>query len=151
LISRNFRNYLRKSRVARLGTINRDNTIHIVPIVFANDSRNIYFAVDRKPKKTNELRRLENMRRNPNATVLIDNYSEVWNKLSYMIIYAKAKLLSSKNFEKKRALKLLKKKYFQYRTGNFLPENLESIIVVRLTPSRIVHWSAKSASKPSLK
>lgn len=151
MFSKEFRNYLRKSRIARLATLNTDNTIHIVPIVFANDSRNIYFAIDRKPKKTSKLRRLANIARNANATVLIDSYSEDWGKLSYAIIYGTAEILSSTEKEKEKALRLLKRKYPQYGNGNFLPQSPNPIIVVRLTPSRIVQWSAKSAWKPSLK
>ncbi|MDH2900223.1 MAG: TIGR03668 family PPOX class F420-dependent oxidoreductase [archaeon] len=151
MFSKKFRNYLRESRIARLATLNKDDTIHIVPIVFANDSSHIYFAIDRKPKKTNKLRRLANIARNASTTILIDSYSEDWSKLSYAIIYGTAEILSSTNNEKKKALRLLKRKYPQYGSGDFLPRNPKSIIVVRLTPGRIVQWSAKPAWKPSLK
>jgi PPOX class probable F420-dependent enzyme len=157
LFSRKLRAFLSRARVARLATLNEDGTIHIVPIVFANDSTRIYFAVDNKPKKTKNLRRLANIRRNPNATILIDKYSEDWAKLSFVMIYARAKIISSndrngkRNHESRIALRLLKQKYPQYRTGDFLPSRTESITLVSLTPSKIVAWDAESASKPSLK
>jgi PPOX class probable F420-dependent enzyme len=139
---------LRESRVARIATLNKNGAIHIVPIVFASDSRNIYFAIDKKPKKTKNLRRLSNIRRNPNVSVLIDSFSEDWSRLSFVLIYTRAKILSSTskdNNEINRVLRLLKQKYSQYSTGGFLPPRSQAITVVRLTPGKIVQWSAKSA------
>ena len=150
MFSKDFRQYLREHRVARLASLNKDETVHIVPIVFANDSRSIYFAIDKKPKKTEMLKRLWNIERNPQVTLLLDDYDEDWNRLSYAIIYSKAKILRSQRKEKTIALFLLKEKYSQYRIGGYLPENSSSTIVIRLTPSRIVQWSAKSALKSSL-
>jgi PPOX class probable F420-dependent enzyme len=147
--------FLSECKVARLATLNdEDKTIHIVPIVFANDRRHIYFAIDRKPKKTvGNLRRLVNIRRNPNkVSVLLDKYSENWHKLSFVLIYASAEILSSSkgdhNREVDRVLRALERKYPQYRAGGYLPRpEKEDIFIVRLTPSKIVKWFAKSASK----
>jgi PPOX class probable F420-dependent enzyme len=151
LFGRKLRQYLKKARVARLATVNKDGTIHLVPIVFASDSSCIYFANDRKPKKTTRLRRLANISRYPNVTVLFDSYSEDWKELSFVMVYARARLLIRNSTRKKKAVKLLKAKYSQYRIGGYLPRNSKEIVVVRLEPRRIVQWSAKSASKPSLK
>jgi PPOX class probable F420-dependent enzyme len=118
--------------------------------VFAHYSGRIYFPIDQKPKTTiAKLKRLKNIKANPQVAVLIDNYSEDWNKLSYTLIYAKAKILSgSQERERLLALKLLKKKYPQYRGNGLLPRNSP---VVRMKIGRIVAWNAKSARKSSLK
>jgi PPOX class probable F420-dependent enzyme len=130
--------------------MNVDGTIQIVPIVFAYAAGRIYFPIDQKPKTTTtKLRRLENISKNPHVTLLIDDYSEDWRKLSYVLIYAVARLLSTSQKEEKRlALKLLKKKYPQYQDNHLLPPTSP---VVSMRIGRIVTWSAKSAPKSSLK
>lgn len=150
MLPKNFRLYLRDHRVARLATLNKDNSIHLIPIVFANDSGSIYFAVDQKPKRTKKLRRLQNIDRSGNATILIDDYSEDWTKLSYSIIYAKAEVLHSEQKLKARAIRLLREKYSQYASGKYLPNDSRSTVIVRLSPGKIVQWSAESALESTL-
>jgi PPOX class probable F420-dependent enzyme len=144
LIPRKVRRYLAQARVARLATLNEDNTIHVVPIAFANDSNSLYFAIDNKPKKTRKnLKRVRNIKRTGTATVLFDNYSEDWENLSYAIIYTKARTISSET-KRRSTLSLLRRKYPQYRDDSMLPFNS---ILVELTPGRIVRWTAKTAQK----
>lgn len=140
--------YIKGSRVARLATVNNDGSAHIVPLVIASDKKNLYFTVDKKPKKNLTLKRIENIRRTRKATILFDHYYENWKRLSYVLMYCDARILESENSsERKRALKLLKRKYKQYRIGNyFFPDP----IVVRLIPSRIRRWNANSARESSL-
>ncbi len=69
------------ARVARLATADRSARPHLVPIVFALVGDELYFAVDGKPKTTAKLRRLDNIRRNPAVSVLVDHYSDDWNEL----------------------------------------------------------------------
>jgi PPOX class probable F420-dependent enzyme len=138
------RKLLRGSRVARLGTLNEDGTTHIVPIVFARSSRYLYFAVDKKTKRTKNLRRLQNIRRSGHATVLVDNYSENWGNLSFVMIYTSARVLGEKDLaESKQALKLLGRKYRQYSSGAYLSGDAKDIPVVRLMPVKLVYWSQK--------
>ncbi len=134
-------NYLRKARVARLGTINRDGTPHILPIVFANNSRHIFFAIDNKPKRSKKLRRLANIERNDKVTLLIDRYSENWQELSFLIIYARAEILSSKQRkEKNLGLRQLRRKYVQYQGQRYLPLDAETVTILRLSPLNWVFW-----------
>jgi PPOX class probable F420-dependent enzyme len=70
------------ARVARLATHNPNGAIDLVPFTFAVlDDRTIVSAVDHKPKRTRQLRRLANIRANPKVTVLADHYEEDWSKL----------------------------------------------------------------------
>jgi PPOX class probable F420-dependent enzyme len=110
----------------------------------------MYFPIDQKPKTTiAKLKRLKNIKANPQVSVLIDNYSEDWTKLSYVLIYAEAKILSqTEKSERLLALKLLKKKYPQYRGNGLLLRN-SPIVCMKI--GRIVAWYAKSARKLSLK
>jgi PPOX class probable F420-dependent enzyme len=68
------------ARVARLATTGPDGP-HVVPIVFALAGDTIYHAVDHKPKRTLALKRLENLRADPRASVLADHYQEDWSLL----------------------------------------------------------------------
>jgi len=140
--------YLGINQVARLGTTNIDGTVHIVPIVFANNTKNIYFIVDKKRKSGSELRRISNIQRNGRATLLVDSYSRNWAKLSFVLIYLKAKVLGpGKNFQKEKSIaaELLKAKYWQYHGRTYFPDDIFNATVVRMTPARFYAWPKESA------
>ncbi len=65
------------ARVARLATAGP----HVVPICFALEGDVIWSAVDAKPKRTRQLRRLENIARDPRVSLLVDHYSDDWSSL----------------------------------------------------------------------
>jgi PPOX class probable F420-dependent enzyme len=69
---------LTAARVARLATLDPDGRAHLVPIVFALDGDTLYSAVDRKPKRSRRLRRIENARARAEVTILVDYYEEDW-------------------------------------------------------------------------
>jgi PPOX class probable F420-dependent enzyme len=102
--------------VARLATIGPDGRPHLVPIVFAFDGRTLYSAVDRKPKRSRRLRRMENARARPDVTVLVDHYDEDWQRLWWIRLRGRARVLDDGD-ERERALALLAEKYPQYRDG----------------------------------
>jgi hypothetical protein len=49
--------------------------------VFALADDALNSAVDAKPKRSRALRRMENARRRPEMTVLIDHYDDDWTRL----------------------------------------------------------------------
>jgi PPOX class probable F420-dependent enzyme len=102
------------ARVARLATIDPDGRAHLVPIVFALDGDTLYSAVDRKPKRSQTLRRIENARVRPDVTILIDHYEEDWTRLWWIRLRGRARVLDDGE-ERVRALALLREKYPQYR------------------------------------
>ena len=101
------------SRVARLGTIGRDGLAHLVPIVFVLDGDTLYSAVDGKSKRSRTLQRIENARRNPEVTVLVDEYDDDWSRLWWIRLRGRARVLDEGE-EASRALALLTAKYQQY-------------------------------------
>jgi PPOX class probable F420-dependent enzyme len=103
------------ARVARLATTDPDGRPHLVPIVFAVDGDTLYSAVDRKPKRSQTLRRIENARARPDVTVLVDHYEEEWTRLWWVRLRGRARVLDDGS-ERQRALALLAEKYPQYRT-----------------------------------
>ena len=103
-----------EARVARLATLDPDGRPHLVPVVFVLDGDTVYTAVDAKPKRTNVLKRIENARRRPDATVLVDHYDEQWSRLWWVRLRCRARVLDD-GAEAERALLLLIEKYEQYR------------------------------------
>lgn len=137
--------YLRAARVARLGTASKDGIVSVVPVVFAVFENRIYFVVDRKKKNKDdgrELRRIKNMRETGKATLLIDNYSENWSELSYLLVQCNAKIIGpgEDQTEKILARIILKEKYKQYSGESYFPEKIEEATFVRLEPIRSTFW-----------
>src|SRR6266540_3209367 len=106
---------LTSARVARLATTDPDGRPHLVPIVFVLDGDTLYSAVDRKPKRSTTLRRIENARARPDVTVLVDHYDDDWTRLWWIRLRGRARVLDDGE-ERDRALALLQEKYPQYRT-----------------------------------
>jgi PPOX class probable F420-dependent enzyme len=102
------------ARVARLATTDADGRPHLVPIVFVIDGETLYSAVDRKPKRSQKLRRIENARARPHVTILVDHYDEDWSRLWWIRLRGQARVLDDGD-ERERALALLREKYSQYR------------------------------------
>lgn len=106
---------LTAARVARLATTDPDGRPHLVPIVFALEGDTLYSAVDRKPKRSSQLRRIENARARPDVTILVDHYEEDWGRLWWIRLRGRARVLEQGE-ERERALILLREKYPQYRS-----------------------------------
>jgi PPOX class probable F420-dependent enzyme len=126
---------LTAARVARLATIDPDGRPHLVPIVFAVDGDTLYSAVDRKPKRSTVLRRIENARSRPDVTILVDHYEDEWDRLWWIRLRGRARVLDAGE-ERERALELLAEKYPQYRREP--PEG--PVLAVDVTDVR--EWSA---------
>jgi PPOX class probable F420-dependent enzyme len=105
---------LATARIARLATTDPDGRPHLVPIVFAIEGDTLYSAVDRKPKTSRTLRRIENARVRPDVTILVDHYEENWGRLWWIRLRGRARVLDDGD-ERTRALELLRAKYEQYR------------------------------------
>ncbi len=103
------------ARVAHLATVNGDGTPHLVPIVFALLSETIYSVVDQKPKRTSQLRRLENVRANPHVTLLADHYEEDWHNLWWVRADGTARTLEANEREARGAIEALTQRYPQQR------------------------------------
>jgi PPOX class probable F420-dependent enzyme len=106
---------LTSARVARLATTDPDGRPHLVPIVFAVEGDTLYSAVDRKPKRSTKLRRIENARVRPDVTILVDHYDEDWRQLWWLRLRGRARVLDD-GAERSHALALLREKYPQYRS-----------------------------------
>jgi PPOX class probable F420-dependent enzyme len=102
------------ARVGRLATVDADGRPHLVPICFAVDGESLYSAVDEKPKRSRQLKRLANIRGNPGVSLIVDHYEEDWSRLWWVRVDGTAEVLED-GPEVERALALLGAKYEQYR------------------------------------
>ncbi len=108
------RDRVTEARVARLATIDPEGRPHLVPVCFALDGDTVYSAVDQKPKRSQELQRLRNIRANPAIALIVDHYDEDWTQLWWVRLRGRAAVLEP-GPERERALALLADKYEQYR------------------------------------
>ena len=100
-----------------LASTRPDGSPHLVPIVFApdrSDPDQIFSAVDRKPKSTTDLRRLDNIRHEPRVALLVEHYQEDWAALWWVRVDAQARVLGA-GAEHRRVIDLLAERYPQYR------------------------------------
>jgi PPOX class probable F420-dependent enzyme len=102
-------------RVAHIATVDDEGRPHLVPIVFALDGDTIFFAVDQKPKRSTNLKRLRNIATNPMVTVLVDHYEDDWNALWWIRADGSARVLRHGS-DSDHAMELLAQRYAQYRT-----------------------------------
>ena len=101
--------------IARLATADSEGRPHIVPIVFVLVGDTIYFAVDQKPKRTRDLKRLRNIAMNPAVAVLVDHYEEDWTALWWVRGDGSARVLDP-GPDTDRAMQLLARRHRQYRS-----------------------------------
>lgn len=101
------------ARRAHLATTGADQRPHLVPVVFAVEEDTVVVAVDHKPKRTTDLRRLRNVRENPAVAFLVDAYDDDWSRLWWVRADAVASVVD-RGPERDRALDLLAAKYAQH-------------------------------------
>ncbi|MEV4926255.1 TIGR03668 family PPOX class F420-dependent oxidoreductase [Streptomyces roseoverticillatus] len=100
--------------VARLATADRAGVPHLVPVTFAVAGDTVCFAVDHKPKRTHDLRRLHDIRQNPRVSLLADHYADDWTTLWWARADGRA-VIWTDPARCRAPLALLAEKYRQYR------------------------------------
>jgi PPOX class probable F420-dependent enzyme len=136
------REFIRHHRVARLATADTDGQPAVVPICYAFDGVAIYSAIDEKPKRVepHSLKRVRNIEANPRVSMVIDDYSEEWSELAFLMIAGRAEIIEpDQNLEEHmQAIELLRDKYPQYRSMA-----IDKRALIKITPTRIRRWAAK--------
>lgn len=115
-----------------------DGRPHLVPVTFAVLGEEIVFAVDHKPKRTTDLRRLRNIMANPAVCFLADGYDEDWDRLWWVRADGTAEVSDAAGGHDgtAEAVDALCAKYPQYRS------NRPSGPLVRTTVTRWSGWTA---------
>ena len=127
--------FIQGQRIARLATVDARGRPHVVPVCFALAGDTAYSAIDEKPKRGSELRRIANIRANPQVQLLVDVYDDAdWSRLRYVQLRGVARIIESGE-EHERAIALLRARYAQYASMA-----LESRAVIAIDVERIVEW-----------
>jgi PPOX class probable F420-dependent enzyme len=126
---------LRDARVGRLATADATGHPHVVPFVYAPEGETLYWAVDDKPKRSRDLKRLANIRENARVEVLVDGYDEDWTKLWWVRATGTARILEP-GAQWDRAISALAEKYKHYAESP--PEGP----VVAIDLERVSGWQA---------
>jgi PPOX class probable F420-dependent enzyme len=121
--------------VVRLGTADADGRPHLVPITFAVDGDQIYTAVDHKPKRSRDLKRLHNIREDPQVAVLADHYDDDWARLWWVRCDGRATVLTGDS-AMSGPVRLLVDRYEQYR------QTPPAGPVIMISVERWTGWSA---------
>jgi len=129
---------IKGAKVARLATVDQKSYPYIVPVVFVFHENSFFIPLDEKVKTVNprKLKRIKNIEKNSNVTLLIDKYQNDWKKLFFLMIHGKATVIDGKNRKlMDKVHKLLISKYPQYKKigiGN-------SCITIQ--PKKVTFWN----------
>lgn len=104
---------VRDARVGRLATVTADGAPHMVPVCFALLDASIVTAVDNKPKRSSSLKRVANIVANGRASLLVDEYTEDWDRLWWIRVDGLGRVVDDSN-ARAAALDELMAKYQQY-------------------------------------
>ena len=131
--------FVQTQRVARLATADADGNPHVIPVCYAFDGTRFYTPLDEKPKRVSEskLRRVRNIMVRPAVALVIDQYSDDWTQLRYLLIHGHAALISPEDTDiHSQALLLLRERYTQYQSMT-----LEKYPVIAITPLEVISWA----------
>lgn len=103
------------ARVGRLATVSAAGQPHLVPVCFALVGEIVYSTVDTKPKRSKQLRRVDNARATGVATLLVDQYTEDWASLWWVRVDGRIRLVEESGNDWQQGLAALADKYHQYR------------------------------------
>ncbi|NIT14279.1 MAG: TIGR03668 family PPOX class F420-dependent oxidoreductase [Candidatus Dadabacteria bacterium] len=130
--------YISKKRLAHFATCDIKGNPTVLPICFVYYNDNVYTPLDNKPKKTSpsNLKRVKNIIENPSVSVVIDEYNDDWDRLSFVIIQGTASLIDH-GAEYEDALDQLCEKYVQYTKMKLKDLGLP---VIKIVSDKIITW-----------
>ena len=127
------------ARRAHLATADAAGHPHLVPVTFAVSSDRVYIAIDSKPKRSMDLKRLKNFAENPSVTLLADEYDDDWTRLWWARADGTARILTD-DADRQAPIQLLQARYPQYVAE--VPQGP----VIEVTVNRWSGWSFADAT-----
>ena len=125
---------LETERVARLALTDDRDRPRVLPITYAIAGGALWSAIDAKPKRTPEPARVRWLRRRPEAAVVVDRYSDDWERLAWVQLLGRVEVIELE--AGREGLAALEAKYPQYRDES-PPGPL-----LRLEVERALSWRA---------
>jgi len=128
--------FLEEAHFARLGTINKDGTIHIAPIFFKYDDGQIFMATQDPSRK------VRNIKRNNQVTILIDTTDVPFKGV---LIYGTAALDYEDVISKRIAI--FEKRLCREDAETYAKRlsNKWECVILRITPERIASFDYSKA------
>jgi PPOX class probable F420-dependent enzyme len=141
------RRFIANARRATLATLDPRGRPRLVPLCYVADGDAageliLHSAIDQKPKRAGdplELARVRDLRARPDASLLVDRWSEDWDRLAWVRLDCRAEILPADRASdaRARAIAALRAKYPQYRA-----QSLEERPLIRLVCSVAASWGA---------
>jgi PPOX class probable F420-dependent enzyme len=97
------------ANVMRVGTVDERGRVHLVPIVFAIERDTVYSSTDDDPPP----KRLRNLERNPEVSLLVDSYNDDWSNVWWVRMRGTGRAIAG-GPERDHARRLLTEKYPQF-------------------------------------
>src|SRR5215475_2062221 len=134
--------FMKSHRVARMATADAAGRPAVIPICYVFDGESFYSAIDKKPKRVDlmQLQRVRNIRVNSHVALVIDDYSENWSELIYVVVRGVAEIIDpgeSVSTEHEGAVAALRLKYEQYRSMV-----IDRNPIIKIVPKQVRFWSA---------
>jgi PPOX class probable F420-dependent enzyme len=132
---------LESARVGRLATVDAEGRPHVVPICFAlvdaEAGPMLVTPIDEKSKSADpeSLRRVRNVRANPRVAVVVDHYTEEWDRLGWLQLRGTARVLVPSADGHAAAIEGLRARYDQYAD-----HALEERPVIAIEPGSARSW-----------
>jgi coenzyme F420-0:L-glutamate ligase / coenzyme F420-1:gamma-L-glutamate ligase len=130
--------FVRERRVGRLATADATGRPSVVPVCFAlielEGQAAVAIVIDEKPKgDPRRLRRIRNIQERPEVSLVVDDYSEDWRELAWVLVRGVAKVVEPGAADHMAAITALRLKYPQYTRMHL--ETLPAIIIRDLQTS----------------
>jgi PPOX class probable F420-dependent enzyme len=132
------RRFLADARRAVLVTTDPAGLPRPVPICHVVLNGVLYTPLDEKPKALADplaLARVRDLLARPDVVVLVDRWSEDWQRLAWLRVYGTASIVAPDDEAHPRAVAALRAKYPPY-----LRHRLEARPVIRVEPGRSRSW-----------
>lgn len=139
--------FVRDRRVGRLATADAFGTPSVVPVCYAvletGGSPAIVVAIDEKPKgDPRALQRVRNIVARPEVSLVVDDYSEDWQRLAWVLVRGRARMVEPGEAEHAPAVVAVRAKYQQYARMR-----LEHLPVILIEDLATTSWLGSGAQE----
>jgi PPOX class probable F420-dependent enzyme len=124
------REFLESKELCRLATASADAVPHVTPVIYAIDGNDIIIVTDYGTRK------LKNLRENPKASLVVDDYHP-----NRGVVVSGDSEIYEKGKEYLRLLKILLAKFETYRKN---PWGEGEAPILKIRPTRVISWGLLS-------
>jgi PPOX class probable F420-dependent enzyme len=139
--------FVRDRRVGHLATADPAGTPSVVPVCYAlmetGGAPAVVIAIDEKPKgDPRALQRVRNILARPDVSLVVDDYSEDWQRLAWVLVRGRARMVEPGEAEHNPAVAAVRAKYQQYARMH-----LEQLPVILIENLATTSWLGSGAQE----